>query len=257
MSKAILVVSFGTTVDDTREKNITAVENTVAAQFPDYPVYRAWTSSIVLKRARDASGNRIFGVTDALHSLHSVGVTELFVLPTHLLYGDEYDKLCALLRENDALFERVELAPPLLCDTDAMKAVLATVVAETPLSENEALVLVGHGTRHFCNTVYAALDYLAKASGMPQVFVGTIEAFPGLDTAISAVAAAGYRKAVLVPLMLVAGDHAINDIASDEPESWKSRFNAAGIGCRALIKGLGEYEEIRRIYAEHVGRIIP
>lgn len=258
MSKAILVVSFGTTVDATREKNITAVENAVAARFPAYPVYRAWTSSIILRiKARDPSGERILGVADALHQMHGDGVTEAFVLPTHLLYGDEYDKLCAQTRENAALFERVEFAPPLLCDTDAMRAVLAAVSAETPLAKGEALVLVGHGTRHFCNTVYAALDYLAKASGLPHVFVGTVEAFPGLDTAIDAVKAAGYHAAALVPLMLVAGDHAINDIASDEPESWKSRFKAAGLGCRAVIKGLGEYEAIRGLYAEHISRIIP
>ncbi|MEG0942994.1 MAG: sirohydrochlorin cobaltochelatase [Angelakisella sp.] len=255
MSKAILVVSFGTTFSETRQKNITAVEATVAAKFPGFQVYSAWTSSII-RRILAERGEHIPDVTQAMDAMRTDGVTEVVILPTHLLYGEEYDKLCTQSEAQKHLFHGVRIAPPLLAGTDDMRTVLEAVTSELPMATDESLVFMGHGTPHFCNTVYAALDYLAKAEGRPYVFVGTVEAFPDLNTVITAVKAAGYRKAVLTPLMLVAGDHAVNDMASLEPDSWKSCFEAAGIDCRTVVKGLGEYEKIRQLYAAHLETVL-
>ena len=140
---------------------------------------------------------------------------------------------------------------------DAYKRqLLQAVAAGVETAPDEALVLMGHGTPHFCNTVYAAMDYHAKAAGLSHVFVGTVEAFPDLDTLIAAVRRAGYRRVVLAPLMLVAGDHANNDMASDAPDSWKTRFSRAGLPARAVIRGLGEYPPVLELYESHLHSIL-
>ena len=255
MKKAILVVSFGTTFPETRDKNIAAVARRVAAQWPECPVYEAWTSSMIM-RALEKRGEHVDNVPEALARMAADGITDIKVLPTHLLYGDEYDKMCAFLDEGRGNFASITVAAPLLASDDDLRAVLSAVAEGVETADDEALVLMGHGTPHFCNTVYAAMDYHAKATGLHHVFVGTVEAFPDLDTLIEAVRRSGCTRAVLTPLMLVAGDHANNDMASDEEDSWKTRFTQAGIPARAVIRGLGEYEKILDLYEAHLRAIV-
>ena len=255
MKEAILVVSFGTTFADTREKNITAVLNRVAAAHPDCPVYEAWTSSMIM-RALEKRGQHVDNVPEALEKMHADGVTDIKVLPTHLLYGDEYDKMRAFLDADAGKFSSITVAAPLLAGDEDLRAVLSAVAEGVETAEDEALVLMGHGTPHFCNTVYAAMDYHAKATGLKHVFVGTVEAFPDLEALMDAVRDSGYRRVVLTPLMLVAGDHANNDMASDEPDSWKTRFTEAGLPARAVIRGLGEYEKVLDLYQAHLDAIL-
>ena len=255
MKEAILVVSFGTTFPETREKNISAVMRRVADAHPECPVYEAWTSSMIMW-ALEKRGEHVDNVPEALAQMAADGVTDIRVLPTHLLYGDEYDKMRALLHAGAASFHSITVAAPLLsCDND-IRAVLQAVAEGVETAPDEALVLMGHGTPHVCNTVYAAMDYHAKATGLRHVFVGTVEAFPDLDTLIEAVRRSGCTRAVLTPLMLVAGDHANNDMASDDEDSWKSRFTAAGIPARTVIRGLGEYDKILDLYEAHLRAIL-
>ena len=254
MKEAILVVSFGTTFPDTRDKNISAVLRRMAAVWPECPVYEAWTSSMIM-RALQKRGEHVDNVPQALERMAADGVTDIKVLPTHLLYGDEYDKMRAQLDAGAAPFHSITVAAPLLACDDDIRAVLEAVTEGVETAPDEALVLMGHGTPHFCNTVYAAMDYHAKAAGLNHVFVGTVEAFPDLDTLIEAVRRSGCTRAVLTPLMLVAGDHANNDMASDEEGSWKTRFTAAGIPARAVIRGLGEYDKILDLYEAHLRAI--
>ena len=213
MKEAILVVSFGTTFEDTREKNITAVLNRVAAAHPDCPVYEAWTSSMIM-RALEKRGQHVDNVPEALAKMHADGITDIKVLPTHLLYGDEYDKMRAFLDADAEKFSSITVAAPLLAGDDDLRAVLSAVV------------------------------------------VGTVEAFPDLEALMDAVRAAGYRRVVLTPLMLVAGDHANNDMASDEPDSWKTQFTEAGLPARAVIRGLGEYGKVLDLYQSHLDAIM-
>lgn len=255
MKNAILVVSFGTTFPETRKKNIGAVLRRVAAAWPGIPVHEAWTSSMI-RRTLQKRGEAVDDVPAALDKLAADGVTHLYVLPTHLLYGDEYDKMCSQLDAAAHRFASLAVATPLLATDADMQAVLRAVADGLPAASGEALVLMGHGTPHFCNTVYAAMDYHAKAMGLNHIFIGTVEAFPGLDTLIAAVKRAGCTSAVLTPLMLVAGDHANNDMASDTPGSWKSRFAQAGIPARAVIRGLGEYDAILDLYESHLRAIL-
>lgn len=248
--KAILVASFGTTFDDTREKNITAVEKEFEKTFREYKIYSAFTSGMV-RKSLAKRGIETFDAETILQKMAQDGMTEIIIQPTHLLYGDEFDKLCTQVIEKEYLFKNVKFSSPLLGDIEDMKKVLKVLTENIKLDAGECLVLMGHGTNHFCNTVYSALDYLAKAEKMEYLFVGTLEAYPDIDTVLSQVKKAGYKKVLITPLMLVAGDHATNDMASSKEDSWKSKFEANGIKTRCEIKGLGEYPEIRKLYCAH------
>lgn len=250
MTDAILVASFGTSIAETREKNITAVENAVAAAFPHCKIYTATTSGIV-RSLMKKQGVFAQDIAAALAQMRRDGMKNIVVLPTHLLYGEEYDKLCAAVSAAQHTFKSVRIAKPLLASHEDMRSVLEIVAAENPVAEDECLVCMGHGTMHFCNSVYAALDYLAKASGLAHIFIGTVEAYPDLDAVISAAKKAGCKKALLCPLMLVAGDHALNDMAAPQDGSWRSAFEKEGFSVRCNIRGLGESAAIRALYCAH------
>lgn len=252
---AILVVSFGTTYAETRTKNITAVLEAVKTAHPQYPVYEAWTSSMIM-RALEKKGQHVDNVTEALEQIYKDGITDLYVLPTHLLYGEEYDKMNAMLGAQRENFSSITVAQPLLADENALEAVLHAVAEGLPCEKDEALVLMGHGTPHFCNTVYAALDYHAKDLGLRHVFIGTVEAYPDLDTVLKMLKETSYKKVVLTPLMLVAGDHATNDMASDEEDSWNTIFQQNGYETRCIIRGLGEYAPIIAEYLSRLSAIL-
>ncbi|MEG0091215.1 MAG: sirohydrochlorin cobaltochelatase [Oscillospiraceae bacterium] len=248
--KGILAASFGTSFDETREKNIGALENELAQTFKDYKLYSAFTSGMVRKLLAQ-KGIETFDAKQMLKKMQEDGVTQVIVQPTHLLYGDEFDKLCMQAIESEYLFKDLKISTPLLADTQDMRKVLHILNDNVKTQQGEALVLMGHGTQHFCNSVYGALDYMAKAEGMEHIFVGTVEGYPDFDLMLKQIQRAGYKKVVITPLMLVAGDHATNDMASEEKTSWKSQFEAVGIKARCVVKGLGEYPEIRKIYCTH------
>lgn len=250
MSHAILAVSFGTSFLETREKNILAVEQELAAAFPSSKLYAAYTSGMV-RRALEKKGVSVPDVSQAMSQMLVDGVKTLTVAPTLLLLGEEYDRLCAAVEKRRSDFESVTIAKPLLASQEDMVLVLKSVVEANPVEPGEAMVCMGHGTRQFTNTVYSALDYLAKASDLPHVFIGTVEAFPDLETVLAAVKRAGYEKVLLTPLMLVAGDHAINDMASEDEDSWRTAFENAGFSVRCAVRGLGELPEIRSLYRAH------
>lgn len=250
MSHAILAASFGTSFLETRERNILAVEQELAAAFPSSKIYAAYTSGMV-RSALEKKGVSVSNVSQALDQMLADGIKTLTVVPTLLLLGEEYDRLCATIEKRRGDFEAVTIASPLLVSQEDMEVVLKSVAGANPTESGEALVCMGHGTKQFTNTVYAALDYLAKASGLPHVFIGTVEAFPDLDTVLEAVIRAGYQKVLLTPLMLVAGDHAVNDMAGDEEDSWRKAFENAGFSVRCTVRGLGELPEIRALYRAH------
>lgn len=249
----ILVVSFGTSFDETREKNITAIEQEIREL--GYPVYRAFTSNIIRKVL---AKREIFidDVTEAMHRMVADGVTEVYVLPTHLLYGYEYEKMMSMIESYEAQFQVLKIGKPLLADTEDMLEALSGLIEAIEVAEDEAIVFMGHGTEHFANAVYPALNYMAREQGYSHVFVGTVEGYPLIDVVISEVKKAGYQKVLLTPLMLVAGDHAANDMSGDDEDSWKSLFHANGVETRILLKGLGEYEEIRKMYRKHLQEIM-
>lgn len=250
---AILTVSFGTSHNPTREATIDAIENDIRAAFPDFPVYRAWTSRIIISKLKKRDGTHIDTVEEALDRMHSDGVTDLIIQPTHVINGFENDAMKQVVLSNRQRFRSVSFGAPLLSGEEDNRKIAEILSEKFHVSDADtALVLMGHGTEHYANTVYAALDYRFKDMGHPNVFVGTVEAYPSLDSVIRALPPTGLKTLLLAPLMIVAGDHALHDMAGEHEDSWKSRLEAEGYQVSPVLKGLGEYPEIRDIFIHHI-----
>ena len=252
MKKALLVVSFGTSHEDTRRKTIDRIEAALAAAFPDRSLYRAWTSGMIIRKLAK-NGTQINTVSEAMEAMLRDGVTDLLVQPTHILNGVENDNMIRDISAYCDRFERLEFAAPLLSSDDDMQRVVEIFADRfSDLSEDTALVLMGHGTSHYVNPVYAALDYRFKECGHDSVFVATVEAYPALENLIALLKAQSrIRKVLLTPFMIVAGDHAKNDMSGDEEDSWKNQLAKAGYSVECCVRGLGEYDEICDLLVDH------
>lgn len=256
--KGLLVVSFGTSVRETCQKTIDVIEADLAEAFPDCRLYRAWTSGIIIRKLKKRDGIQIDTVPEAMERMLKDGVTEVIVQPTHVINGIENDRMVEdVLAYRDRL-SSVRFGAPLLTSEEDSEAVIRAVMAEFPeLSGDEALVFMGHGTTHYANSIYAALDYRFKDMGFPNVFLGTVEAYPSMETLMKLVRAHKARRVTLAPFMVVAGDHARNDMSGEDEASWRNRFLSAGFQVECVLKGLGEYAGIRRIYTEHARNALP
>jgi sirohydrochlorin cobaltochelatase len=213
---AILVVSFGTTYPDRLEAGIGAIEAAVRDAFPDRDVRRAFTSQMVLEKLRRRDGTLLDNVPQAMERLLADGVSDLTVQPTHVMNGREYDKMMAALAPYRARFNAFRVGAPLLSRAADLKQLVSELSPELPPPEpGAAVVMMGHGSDHFADAAYAALDYVFKDMGRADVFIGTVEGYPDLDTALRHVTDFGANRVTLMPLMIVAGDHAENDMAGD------------------------------------------
>ena len=251
--KAVLAVSFGTSYQETRKKTIDQIEKEIARAYPEYRIYRAWTSKMIIARLKSRDGVVIPTVTEALENMLSAGIRELVVQPTHMLGGIENDRMREDVLRYSGRFGRISFGAPLLTSARDKAAVISAVMEEFPLlGQREALVFMGHGTPHLANSVYEELDRAFKESGYPHVFLGTVEAYPSIEEILERVRVLGPEKVILAPFMVVAGDHAVHDMASGEEDSWKSRFQRAGFPVECVMRGLGEYAGVRRVYVEHV-----
>ncbi len=251
----ILVVSFGTSYNDSRDITIGAIENAIQEAYPDYQVKRAFTSQIIIDKLKERDGLEIDNVTEALDRAVADGVKTLVVQPTHLMNGYEYTDLVDELDTYKDKFDKVVVGDPLLTSDDDFKAVAAAITSETSSYDDgqTAICFMGHGTEADSNSVYAKLQETLKSEGYDNYYVGTVEATPSVDDVLAAVQAnSAYTKVVLEPLMVVAGDHANNDMAGDEDGSWKTTFENAGYQVECIIKGLGQFESIQNIYVDHV-----
>ena len=254
--KAILAVSFGTSHNDTRKVTIDAIEQDMKDAFPEYTLYRAWTSKMIIRKLASRDHIHIPTVKEAMEQMRADGITDVLVQPTHVINGIEND-----LMKEDALayrddFHSISFGDPLLTSEQDSLDVIQAIVDEFPdLHPEDALVLMGHGTTHYANSIYAALDYTFKDRGFKNIFLGTVEAYPSMETLMKMVKEYHPEKVILAPFMIVAGDHAKNDMAGDDPESWYSQFKAAGFETETCFKGLGEYAGIRKILVEHLRAI--
>lgn len=255
MSKkqAILAVSFGTSHKETREKTIEAIEQQIRENFPIYEVRRAFTSGMIMNVLKKRDKIHIDNVDQAMSKLERDGFVNVILQPTHIINGDEYDKMVRQAEAYEGRFANISIGDPLLTESSDYEAVCRGIMKQFPeLAADEALVLMGHGTGHFADAAYAAIDYRFKALGYDNVFVGTVEGYPELSDLLPQVKKFGPTKVVLMPFMVVAGDHAQNDMAGDEEDSWKSVFENEGYPVECILKGLGEFEEIRAIYINHI-----
>ena len=277
--KEILVVSFGTSFNDSRVQDIKAIEDAVQAAFPDWSVRRAFTAQIIINHVQARDGEVIDNMDQALERAVANGVQELVVQPTHLMHGAEYDEMMDALADYKGKIGKISVAEPLLGEvgSDASvinadkevvaKAVVADTAADAGFADaaaaaqaDTAFVLLGHGTAHVAKVTYKQMQTQMQELGYDNVFVGTVEGEPegtGCEEIIEAVKAAGYKNVILRPLMVVAGDHANNDMAGEDADSWKSMFEAAGFdSVTAQIVGLGSIQAVQELYVAHTQAVM-
>lgn len=252
---AILVVSFGTSYNDSRDITIGAIEEAIAEANPEYEVRRAFTSQIIIDVLKERDSLEIDNVTKALDRAVADGVKELIVQPTHLMNGFEYNDLAAELTDYLGKFDRIVLAEPLLMSDADFDAVVNAITEKTASYDDgeTAICFMGHGTEAESNSVYETLQDKLTAGGYENYYVGTVEGAPTLDDVVAALKAKGtYKKVVLEPLMVVAGDHANNDMAGAEADSWKSVLVQEGYEVECILEGLGQIEAVQDVYVEHL-----
>ena len=271
----LLVVSFGTSFNDSRVKDIKGIEDALQAAYPDWSVRRAFTAQIIINHVQARDGEKIDNMQQAMDRAVANGVKNLVVQPTHLMHGAEYDEMMEMIDDYRDKFESVAVAEPLLGEVGAdatvinedkeavAKAVTAEAVAtagydsvEAAAKDGTAFVFMGHGTSHTAKVSYSQMQTAMQTLGYDNVFIGTVEGEPestSCENVIEAVKAAGYTKVVLRPLMVVAGDHANNDMAGADDDSWLSQFEASGafdsVDCQ--IAGLGGVADVEQLYIAH------
>lgn len=249
----LLVVSFGTSFNDSRRLTIGAIEDDLEKAFPDYAVRRGFTANTIIDHVKNRDGVSIDDVDEALQRAIDNGVKNLVVQPTHLMNGIEYDELVEKIANYSDAFEKVAIGEPLLTSDEDFKKVEKAVTEWTSEYDDgeTAICFMGHGTEAESNGVYEKLQNMLTDDGYTNYFIGTVEASPTLDDVLSAVKSGNYKKIVLEPLMVVAGDHANNDMAGDEEDSWKTAFENEGYEVECLLRGLGENKFIRELYTQH------
>lgn len=250
----LLVVSFGTSYNDSRRVTIGAIESALAAAFPAWSVRRGFTSQMVIDHIQRRDGISIDNVGQALDRAAANGVKTLAVQPTHLMDGLEYHDLAAEVERRAGDFAAVAMGKPLLSgDEDFSRLADAIAAATAEYDDGEtAVCFMGHGTEADSNAVYEKLQRVLSEKGKENYFIGTVEAAPTVEDVLAALRGGNYTKVVLQPLMIVAGDHAQNDMAGDDPDSWKSVFEGAGYAVTCVLRGLGELEDVQAIFADHV-----
>ncbi|MDY4444457.1 MAG: sirohydrochlorin cobaltochelatase [Butyricicoccus sp.] len=249
----LLVLSFGTSFNDSRRLNIGAIESDLEKAFPDYSVRRGFTANIVIDHIQNRDGVKIDDVDEAMNRAVDNNVKNLVIQPTHLMNGLEYQELEEQVAQYADAFDKIAIGKPLLTSEDDFKRVEQALVDWTSEYDDgeTAICFMGHGTEAESNEVYQKMQDLLTADGHDNYFVGTVEASPSLEDVLAKVKAGSYKRVVLEPLMVVAGDHANNDMAGEEADSWKTTFEDAGYEVTCLLRGLGENEAIRQIYVEH------
>ncbi len=252
MKKAIIVASFGTTHIDAWKSCIKPIEDMVRSQYPEYGVASAFTSSMVRQKL-ESCGIETSSPEEVLEALAKNGTAEAYILSTHLLPGIEYEKLRAAIKRFPK--PRTRLARPLFGEKGDFDPVLCALRQSFPHTGEAGIVLMGHGSEHPCNALYAQMNDHIHEENMGNIFAATVEAEPGLEDAIEHMRAKGVKRVTITPLLLVAGDHAKNDMAGGE-DSWLRAFQDAGFEAKAEVKGLGEYPEIRAQYASRLREIL-
>ena len=276
----LLVVSFGTSFNGSRAADIKGIEDALQAAYPDWSVRRAFTAQIIINHVQARDGEKIDNMDQALDRAVANGVKNLVVQPTHLMHGAEYDEMCEAVEKYRDKFDSVAIAEPLLgevgkdatvinADKEAVAAAITAEAVKTAgyddtaaaAADGTAFVFMGHGTSHTAKVSYSQMQTAMQTLGYDNVFIGTVEGEPedtACDAVIEKVKEAGYTKVILRPLMVVAGDHANNDMAGAEDDSWLSQFNAADCfeSVDTQIAGLGEIGDIQQLYVDHAGAAI-
>lgn len=250
----LLVVSFGTSYNNSRRLTIGGIESRLEKDFPEWSVRRGFTSQIIIDHVLRRDGEKIDNVTEALDRAIDNGVKTLLVQPTHLMHGFEFTDLVEELAEYADAFDKIIVGEPLLSSEEDFSAV-ADIITEATKEYDDgktAICFMGHGTEAPSNEIYDRMQKVLTEKGFENYYIGTVEAEPSVEDVLEAVQQGGYERVVLRPLMIVAGDHANNDMAGDEEDSWKSIFEAAGFEVVCVVEGLGQLEGVQEIFSQHV-----
>ncbi|MDZ5253193.1 sirohydrochlorin cobaltochelatase [Clostridium sp. LIBA-8841] len=259
MKKAILVVSFGTSHLDALNNSIKKIEDSIKESFEEYDVFRSFTSHMIVRKLKEKYDMNILFPEDALKKLEEEGYEEVVVQPLHIMPGEEFDYIKHMVKNYENHFKKIETGRPIFyyegfgdgpndysAFVDSMKEVI---------EENRPCILVGHGSAHPSNAVYGCLQSVLDRD-YEDIFVGTVEGYPNFSDVLKRVKKKNLDNVTIIPLMVVAGDHAKNDMASEDEDSWKSRLESEGIKTDVILKGLGEREEFRKLYIERVKDVI-
>ncbi len=250
--KALIAISFGTTYENAMH-SIEKIEDTLQQAMPDYDFFRAFTSRMVIKKLNETRGLAVPTPFELLEELERRGYTEIACQSLHVINGLEYDKMCRHIDAYTNRFQSVYMGAPLLsCEEDYILCAEAVIKNLSELGPTQALVLMGHGTEHFANGAYCQLENTFRYLGYENVYVGTVEGFPGLDYVLSRLKKKNISKVILLPFMVVAGDHAQNDMAGPGSNSWKSVLEQNGYQVEVKLQGLGELLEIRKLFSDHM-----
>lgn len=256
VEKIILVVSFGTSYNNNRSLTIGAIEEDIRESFPDYEVRRAFTSQMVINILKKRDDLHINNVKEALERAVNDGVKTVIIQPTHVMDGTEYHfKIKDEVENFKDKFDNLIIANPLLIEDEDFEDLIANIT-NNDCDDETAIVFMGHGSPAESNIVYPKLQSMLKDKGFDNYYIGTVEAKPDYDDVLAMIKEKDYKKVFLRPLMVVAGDHAQNDMAGDEDDSWKSMFASEGYDVDCLVEGLAQTKEIRKIYIKHVQKAI-
>ena len=257
MKKGIIVASFGTSYDKTRKLCIERIEEMVSRKYEELEVLRAFTSEKIRKKLKDRDGINIYNPKGALLRMKELNIKDIYIQPLHIIPGFEYEKIEnqveGFLKENEDF--KISISKPLLYDKEDYHRVLEGLQGEKILSDSP-IVFMGHGTEHNSDRVYAELEELFNEKGYKNAFIGTVEGSKTLEDIISILKAREIKLVRLRPFMLVAGDHAINDMASKDGDSWFNKLRAEGIEAEVELFGLGELGFIRTLFLEHLENIM-
>lgn len=250
--KAVLLISFGSSYKETCEKNIDPLAEMIRKSYPEYPLYQAWSSNIIRRKIEKRDQLHIDSIQEAMERMRADGVEDVIVQPTHIINGIETEEMEKIVLGKKEKFHSISIGKPLLTSQEDCEKVMETLVNEWKLPKDEMLVLMGHGTEHYANFVYSAMNYQLSEAGINNIILGTVEGYPTIENVVSMVKKRNPGKVILAPFMFVAGDHARNDMAGDGEESWKNRLEKEGYQTECVIRGLGEYEGIRELFLEHL-----
>ena len=251
--KELLVVSFGTSYLDSCRLTIGAIEDALERSFPGYDLRRSFTSQMIINHIQRRDGISIDNVTQALDRAVSNGVKQLVLQPTHIMDGFEYQKLVKQAARYQDAFLSLSIGTPLLTSDEDFQIVADALAASVAAYDDEktAICFMGHGTEAAANKVYERMQQQLTDSGRDNYFIGTVEAVPTVEKVLSLVKAGNYRRVLLRPMMIVAGDHANNDMAGEEEGSWKHIFESAGYEVACQVHGLGELEAVQNLFVKH------
>lgn len=260
MKQGILVVSFGTSYPDALKNSIENIENKIRDNFKEYEIVRAFTSHMILKKVKNRDGVHIFNVEEALEYMKNEKFEKVIVQPLHLIAGEEYNYVTKVVNAFRDKFKYIELGRPVFFyqGIEHLPQDYSIFIESIKdiLPREQGTVFLGHGTTHPSNASYGCLQYVLENQGYDNVFIGTIEGYPGFKEVLEKVRRRGLKEITLIPLLVVCGDHARNDMASDDEDSWKSMFEKEGIKANILLKGLGEIDKFADIYVDHIKDVI-